>query len=81
MGALKAHRSGFYPVKSNVAGCTTIKSPVLPGEEITLIWGDESETKKVGTSQKVMLHEVWVFNSEGKVCRFFQYAIPVLGKK
>ena len=76
MTALKAYRGNFASVVSTVASCTTLKSPNVPDEDVTVIWGTETDTKKDGTVQKVWLHELFFFNPQGKVTKFYQYAIP-----
>lgn len=76
MSALKAYRGGFASVVSTVASCTTLKSPNVPDEDVTVIWGTETDTKKDGTVQSVWLHELWFFNPQGKVTTFYQFIIP-----
>jgi hypothetical protein len=77
MTGMQEYRDGFTSVISQVSAVTTVKSPNDPDHEVTLIWGNETATKKDGTVQKVALHEVWFFNKEGKIARFHQYAIPI----
>jgi hypothetical protein len=76
MSALKAYRGSFASVVSTVASCTTLKSPNVPEEDVTVIWGTETDTKKDGTVQSVWLHELWFFNPQGKVTTFYQFVIP-----
>ncbi len=81
LNAMKTYRGSFTSVVSTVDACTTLKSASAPDDEITVIWGTETSTKKDGTTQKMGLHEVWFFNKDGMVSRFFQYAVPMLEKK
>lgn len=43
-------------------------------EDVTMIWGNETATKKDGTIERNQLHEVWVFNKDGQVVFFQQFA-------
>lgn len=77
VSGLKTYRGGFASAASRVTAITTLKSVNNPQHEYTLIWGEELDTKKDGTTQKFSLHEVWVFDKGGKVTEFYQYAIPL----
>jgi hypothetical protein len=77
MNTLKEYRGGFTSAVSKVHACTTLQSPNDPMHDFTLIWGEELDTKKDGTTQKFTLHEVWIFDKGGKVVEFYQYAIPL----
>ncbi|HEY1021018.1 MAG TPA: hypothetical protein VGE06_01840 [Flavisolibacter sp.] len=77
MKGLREHRGQFASAVSRVSATTTLRSPDEPGKEFTLIWGEELDTKKDGTTQKFSLHEVWIFDKAGKVAEFYQYAIPL----
>src|SRR5829696_1927944 len=81
ISAMKTYRGEFSSVISTVHACTTLKSENVPDEEVTVIWGTETAIKKDGTVQKMLLHELWFFNKEGLVSKFYQYAIPTLEKK
>ena len=71
---LQDYRNSFASVSSEVAACTTLKTPDDPGREVVTIWGMETDTNKDGTVSKVHLNEVWFFNKQGKVVEFHQLA-------
>lgn len=81
LNAMKTYRGSFTSVISTVDACTTLKSASAPDDEVTVIWGTETSTKKDDTTQKMGLHEVWFFNKDGMVSRFYQYAVPMQEKK
>ena len=81
LNSMKTYRGGFNSVVSTVNAVTTLKAGNDPNHEVTVIWGTETDTKKDGTVQKMAIHEVWIFNKEGMVCEFYQYAIPMMEKK
>jgi len=68
------YRNSFASVVSEVAACTTLKTPDDPEREVVSIWGMETDTNKDGTVTKVHLNEVWFFNKQGKVVEFHQLA-------
>jgi ketosteroid isomerase-like protein len=72
--AMKDYRNTFTSVVSEVAACTTLKTPDDPEHEVVSIWGMETDTHKDGTVTKVHLNEVWFFNKQGKVAEFHQLA-------
>lgn len=72
---IKGYRDGFTSMTSEVAAVTTLKSPAHPDQDVTVIWAEEHGTKKDGSAHKAILHEVWFFNSAGKVMRMHQYAL------
>ena len=71
---LQDYRNSFASVVSEVAACTTLKTPDDPEREVVSIWGMETDTNKDGTVSKVHLNEVWFFNKQGKVVEFHQLA-------
>jgi hypothetical protein len=71
---MQDYRNTFSSAISDVAACTTLKSPDDPDREIVTIWGMETDTSKDGTVTKVHLNEVWFFNKQGKVVEFHQLA-------
>lgn len=70
--ALKAYRGTFTAVSSSLEAVTSLKSADNKYDVVS-IWGSETDTKADNTKQKVDLHEVWMFNKEGKVIFFKQY--------
>jgi hypothetical protein len=68
------YRKNFSSVKSQLTAATTLKSRDHMEEEVTMIWGNETATKKDGTVERNQLHEVWVFNKDGQVVFFQQFA-------
>ncbi|RYY88517.1 MAG: hypothetical protein EOO15_08840 [Chitinophagaceae bacterium] len=75
--AIKDFRNKYSKAVSSVATWTTFKSNDHPDEQIVAIWGDETDTMADGKVEKFFLHELWYFNSEGKVfmIRSFQQKI------
>lgn len=73
LNGIKAYRSGFSAVKSDVDAWLPVKS-LDKGDDLVCIWGRETETKNDGTVQKSDLHEVWAFNKDGKVVYLRQFA-------
>jgi hypothetical protein len=71
---LADYRNSFASVVSEVAACTTLKTPDDPEREVVSIWGLETDTAKDGTVTKVRLNEIWFFNKQGKVVEFHQLA-------
>ncbi|MGZ3939225.1 MAG: hypothetical protein ACXVLT_11245, partial [Flavisolibacter sp.] len=69
-------RNNFASTIGDIYACTTLKSPDDPEHEFVVIWGRETDTKKDGSIQKTLIHEVWRFNKEGKVDAANQYVIP-----
>lgn len=67
------YRNSLAAVSSTVDACTTLKSPAHPGIEVTVIWGEETDTQKDGSIVKTAVHEAWFFNKAGKVFEFHQY--------
>lgn len=72
--AMQDYRNSFASATSDVAACTTLKSPDDPEREVVTIWGMETDTSKDGAVSKVHLNEVWFFNKQGKVVEFHQLA-------
>lgn len=80
LSGMKEYRDQFSAVNSTVAACTSLKSNEDPNDEVVVIWGTETGIKKDGTTQKMQIHEVWMFNKAGKVYRFHQFAAPDKGE-
>lgn len=74
MKAMQDYRNSFASAVSEVAACTTLKTPDDPNREVVTIWGMETDTDKDGAVSKVHLNEVWFFNKQGKVVEFHQMA-------
>lgn len=72
--AAKDARNSLASTSSEVAACTTLKSPDDPNRQAVTIWGMETDTNKDGTVTKTHLNEVWFFNKDGKVVEFHQMA-------
>ncbi|WP_121353909.1 nuclear transport factor 2 family protein [Flavisolibacter nicotianae] len=72
LAALKAYRGTFTAVSSSLEAVTSLKSADQK-YDVVCIWGTEADTRTDNTTQKVDLHEVWMFNKEGKVVFFKQY--------
>lgn len=73
LNALKAYRSSFATMKVTVEAWMPVKS-IDRNKETVCIWGIEESTKPNGTKQRLAVHELWFFNSEGKVDYFRQFA-------
>lgn len=71
--ALRAYRGGFSKVSSTVDAWLPVRS-IDKKEDVVLIWGTETDTKADGSTQQTELHEVWIFNKDGKLSFFKQYA-------
>jgi hypothetical protein len=72
--SMQDYRNSFASATSEIAACTTLKTPDDPEHEVVTIWGEETDTAKDGTVTKVHLNEVWFFNKQGKVVEFHQLA-------
>lgn len=70
--AIKAYRSGFSSMKTTVEAWMPVKS-IDQNKETVCIWGIEEGTKTDGTKSKLAVHELWFFNSDGKVDYFRQF--------
>lgn len=71
---IRDYRNSLASVSSQIAACTTLKTPDDPDREVVTIWGEETDTAKDGTVTKTHLNEVWFFNKEGKLVEFHQMA-------
>ena len=70
---VKEYRGSIKDYKVTVEAWMSVKS-LDKGENIVLVWGDENFTDKDGKSVHQRLHEVWVFNKDGKISLMMQYA-------
>lgn len=73
LAGVKEFRGSIKNYKVTVDAWMSIKS-VDKNENIVCIWGNESFTDKDGKAVSRRLHEVWGFNSAGKVSLIMQYA-------
>ena len=69
---VKEFRSSLKDYKVMVDAWMSVKS-LDKGENIVLVWGDESFTDKDGKKVQQRVHEVWIFNSAGKIGLMLQY--------
>jgi hypothetical protein len=76
LNAMKGYRGTFSAVHTSLEAVTSLKSADNK-YDVVCIWGTEADTKADGSSQKVDLHEVWMFNKEGRVTFFKQYMAQV----
>ncbi len=72
INGIKGYRGGFSAARSEVVAYIPVKS-LDKKDDIVFIWGDETDTKTDGSTQKVDLHEVWAFNKDGKLTFFKQF--------
>ena len=70
---VKEYRGSITNYKVTVEAWMSVKS-LDKGENIVLVWGDENFTDKDGKAVHQRVHEVWVFNSAGKISLMMQYA-------
>jgi hypothetical protein len=69
---VKEFRGSIKDYKVTVGAWLSVKS-LDKGDNIVLVWGDESFTDKDGKKVQQRVHEVWVFNSAGKISFMMQY--------
>jgi hypothetical protein len=69
---VKEFRSSIKDYKVTVGAWLSVKS-LDKGDNIVLVWGDESFTDKDGKKVQQRVHEVWVFNKAGKISFMMQY--------
>ncbi|RYY38556.1 MAG: hypothetical protein EOO08_14285 [Chitinophagaceae bacterium] len=76
--SIKDFRARFAKTASSVATWTVFKSTEHPDEQMVAIWGSETDTYADGKVEKFNIHELWYFNSEGKVfmIRTFLQKVP-----
>ena len=70
--SVKEFRSSMQNYKVNLDAWLSLKSD--RNENVVCVWGNEEYTDKAGKQVKQRLHEVWVFNKEGKVGLMLQFA-------
>jgi hypothetical protein len=73
MEDVKKFRSSIKDYKVNVRAWISMKS-VDKGDNLVCIWGNESFTGSDGKKVARGLHEVWVFNKDGKIATIVQFA-------
>ena len=69
---VKEFRGSIKDYKVTVDAWMSVKS-LDRGENAVLIWGDENFTDKDGKKIQQRVHEVWIFNSAGKISMMMQY--------
>ena len=69
---VKEFRSSIKDYKVTVDAWISVKS-VDRGQNAVLIWGDENFTDKDGKKVQQRVHEVWLFDSAGKISMMMQY--------
>jgi hypothetical protein len=81
IAGVKAHRSGFVSVASDVNAIMAVKS-TDKNEHWVLIWGIEKDIPKKGKADSVFFQETWRFNAAGKADLMYSFAQqPQLPKK
>ena len=70
---VKKFRSSIKDYKVSVRAWISMKS-VDKGDNLVCIWGEESYTGGDGKKVAHGLHEVWVFNKDGKISTIVQFA-------
>lgn len=74
LNAATEYRSQFETIKSEIITYTTLKLNDGSNSNVVLIWGEEQGKKKDGSEHKMSLHEVWMFDKNGKISYIQQYA-------
>jgi hypothetical protein len=72
MAMTKAYRNGFSSVHSEVDAVMPMKEN-KNGTRWVLVWGEEYHEKN-GKKDSVLLHELWMFNKDGKISMMQQFA-------
>jgi hypothetical protein len=70
---IKAYRGSMTNVKLSIDAWMTTRS-TDKDEHWVCVWGDEEQTMTDGKSQTISLHEIWRFNSDGKIDFLRQYS-------
>lgn len=73
LAGAKEFRSSLTNYKVDVEAWMSLKSTDR-NQNWVAIWGTEEYTDKDGKQVKVRLHEIWGFNSDGKISIMMQYA-------
>ena len=74
--SVKEYRSAMQNYKVSLDAWLSLKSD--KNENVVCVWGSEEFTDKSGKQVKQRIHEVWIFNKEGKVGFMLQFT-GVLG--
>ena len=69
---VKEFRNSIKDYKVTVDAWLSVKS-LDRDQNAVLVWGDESFTDKDGKKVQQRVHEVWIFNSAGKISMMMQY--------
>ncbi len=72
LAGVKQFRSSLKDLKVNVDAWLSLKSTDR-GQNVVCVWGVENYTDKDGTHLSTRVHEVWVFNKDGKVAFMTQF--------
>ena len=72
LAGVKEYRGSIKNLKVTVDAWMSVKS-LDRDENLVCVWGNESFTDKDGKQVSVRMHEVWGFNSAGKVSLILQY--------
>jgi ketosteroid isomerase-like protein len=73
LASAKAYRASITNYKVSIDAWMSVKS-LDRNENAVLVWGDEDFTDKDGKHIQQRLHEVWIFNKDGKISLMMQYA-------
>lgn len=69
----KQYRNMFKHTKSTIDTYTSLKMEDGSNTTGVLIWGQENSEMHDGTRNNQLIHEVWLFNKDGKVTYMHQY--------
>jgi hypothetical protein len=72
MAMTKSYRNGYSSMRNEVDVVIPLKEN-KNGDRWVLVWGEEYHEKN-GKKDSVLLHEVWLFNKDGKISFMHQYA-------
>lgn len=71
--AAKTYRSSLASMASTLDAVMSVHS-IDRDEDWVLVWGTTTETDKSGHAKKLLLHEAWRIDKDGKVNYMMQYA-------
>ena len=69
---MKKRREAFAGLQSYVDAWLAVK-PVEKNEELVLLWGRQDFTRKDGSRDYRMIHEIWRFDPQGRITSWEQY--------
>jgi len=73
MANVKEYRGSIKNLKITIDAFMSLKS-LDKDENVVCVWGNETFTDKDGKEYSQRVHEVWGFNSAGKVSMMLQYS-------